>query len=724
MNYFHLMEGVSFIVEKKLNETEQNKLTDLIAPEFKKYEIFAYGGKKLKEEKPIKFLNIKNTKKRTQYALKLCGYDTICIIRNINILFSKIKAISELLNSNDMIIGEIESKHYNFYTKHITKQHIGFLLFSKKTLLKRGFLKNYPDFKNLKIGYAEIPLREEIKVPKIFRPLNTIFSFLVYPHASEKKEINISIGEDDYLYIPEIYSAKKTLTIENIQFLSVLGIVCIALLGGFWHFFGVNPLIIFIGFCTFFYLFSLFFKLDLVFNAINYKPMKFSEEEIKRIDDKKLPVYTLLIPLYKETEVLKQIVSAIQNLDWPKNKLDVKFLLEEDDSETIKAVKKMKLPEYFEIVILPNTYPKTKPKALNVGLTKVKGEYLVLYDAEDMPERDQLKKAYLAFKKLPEKYACVQAKLNYYNKDQNILTKLFTSEYCTWFDLYLPGLMARNYPIPLGGTSNHFKVEIIKKLGGWDPYNVTEDCDLGMRIYKKGYDTGIIESTTWEEANSKLHGWIRQRSRWVKGYIQTSLVHLRHPVRSLKEFRLKNFFAFLFFVGGTPLIPILNLFFWALTILWFTTNWLTIKALFPPIVFYPGLFSLVIGNFIFIYLSLLGCVEREFYNLIKWSLLAPFYWLLMGFASIKAFAQLIKLPHFWEKTTHGFHLIEKKEAGFLKKTKILKLGSFVKTGILKLAKAYNRLDKHLERKIEKLKKKLAKYFKKFTTNRLMKRWRK
>ena len=718
------MSGISFIIEKNLNELERAKVIDAISSEFKKYEIFMFGRERSKENKSVKFLNIRNPKKRTRHALKLCRYSIICIVRNPKILFSKINAILELLDSNDLIIGEIELEHHNFYTKHLTKQHIGFLLFSKKTLRKKGFLENYPNFKNLKIGYAEIPLREELKIPKIFKPLNAIFSFLVYPHVSEKNEIKISIDRDDYLYIPEIHSAKKTITVENLGFFFVLGILCVALFGGPWYFFGINPLIIFIGLCIFFYLFSLFFKLDLVLNALNYKPMRFSEEEIKRIDDSKLPTYTILIPLYREATVLKQIVSAVQNLDWPKNKLDVKFLLEEDDSETINAIKKMRLPKYFEIIILPNTYPKTKPKALNVGLTKVRGKYLVLYDAEDIPERDQLKKAYLAFKKLPEKYVCVQAKLNYYNKDQNILTKLFTAEYSTWFDLYLPGLMARNYPIPLGGTSNHFKVDVIKKLGGWDPYNVTEDCDLGMRIYRRGYDTGIIESTTWEEANSKLYGWIRQRSRWIKGYIQTTFVHLRHPIRSLRELGFKKFFGFLFFVGATPIIPVLNLVFWILTILWFTTKWLAIKALFPPPIFYPGLFSLVVGNFIFVYLSLLGCVEREFYNLVKWSLLSPLYWILMGIASIKAFIQLMKLPHFWEKTAHGFHLIKKKETGVLRKIKILKLAGLAKTGILKFAKAYNRLDRYLERKIAKLRKKLVRDFKKFACKLIseVRRW--
>jgi len=716
------MDGISFIVERKLNETEQNKLTDIIGSEFKKYEIFVFGRKRLKEKKPMKFLNIKNTKKRTQHALKLCRYDTICIVRNTNILFSKIKAILELLDSNDLIIGEIELEHHNFYTKHLTKQHIGFLLFSKKTLLKKGFLKNYPDFKNLKTGYAEIPLREEIRIPKIFRPLNSIFSFLVYPHVSEKKEIKISIGKDDCLYIPEIHSAKKTLTIENIGFLSVLGIVCIALLGGFWHFFGVNPILIFLFVCSVFYISNWTFKLYLAYNTMTKLPKH--SYDLNNVKDSELPIYSILIPLYKEASVLKQIVSVINNLNYPKNKLDVKLLLEEDDLETINAVKKMKLPRYFETVIIPHSFPKGKPKALNIGLTKIKGKYLTIYDAEDIVDRDQLKKVYLVFKNAPDNVGCVHSKLNFYNKNQNWLTKIFTTEYTYWYELCMPWLIKDQYIVPFGGNSVHFKTEVIKKMGGWDPYNVTEDCEIGIRLYRKGYVAEYVNSITTEEAVLTTKAWIRQRSRWMKGYILTSFVNLRHPVRLYKELGLKKILSFFLIILGTPIIHLLNLLFGTLTILWFLTYSPVIKAFFPWYILYPSLISFVFGNFMMIYLGMIGSVNNKYYNLVKWNLLSPLYWLLMAVATVKSVFQLIIAPHFWEKTAHGFHLIEKKETGFLEKTKILKLGSFVKTGILKLAKAYNRLDKHLERKIKNLRKRLAKCFKKFTTNEAMKRLRK
>ena len=268
------------------------------------------------------------------------------------------------------------------------------------------------------------------------------------------------------------------------------------------------------------------------------KPMEhcITEGQTKALDVASLPVYTILVPMYKEPEVAQKIIRAVTDLDYPQDKLDVKLLLEEDDPETrakIDAVKDQ-LPSCIEIIVCPKVpkgQPKTKPRACNWGLDKARGEYLVIFDAEDRPETDQLKKAVVAFRSLEaankKHVVCLQAKLNYFNARQNLLTKCFTLEYTTWFDLFLPGLHAFRIPIPLGGTSNHFRTDMLKKLGGWDPFNVTEDCDLGIRLARHGYATEILDSTTWEEANSQVGNWIRQRSRWIKGYFQTHLVHTR-----------------------------------------------------------------------------------------------------------------------------------------------------------------------------------------------------
>ena len=266
---------------------------------------------------------------------------------------------------------------------------------------------------------------------------------------------------------------------------------------------------------------------------------RITASEVDALQDADLPIYTVLVPMYKEPEVAQKIARTVTSLNYPIDKLDVKLLLEEDDPATRAKIDEVidSLPHCVEVIIapsVPKSQPRTKPRALNWGLEKARGKFVAVFDAEDQPEPDQLKKAVIAFNRLDaagkSSTACLQAKLNYFNAHQNALTRFFTLEYTNWFDLFLPGLHAVRTPIPLGGTSNHFRVDVLQKLGGWDPFNVTEDCDLGIRLARHGYSTEILDSTTWEEANSQVNNWIKQRSRWVKGYFQTHLVHTRDAV--------------------------------------------------------------------------------------------------------------------------------------------------------------------------------------------------
>lgn len=392
--------------------------------------------------------------------------------------------------------------------------------------------------------------------------------------------------------------------------------------------------------------------------------IRFKKKDLEAIDEHELPVYTILIPVYKEKEVIHHLLSRIEAMDYPKYKLDVRILLEEDDTETIQAVKEMNLPPYFIPVIVPYSQPKTKPKACNYGLIGSKGELVVIYDAEDRPEPDQLKKAYLAFKRLPPEYVCVQAKLNYFNSKENWLTKLFTQEYSMWFELLLVGIMHVNIPIPLGGTSNHFKTSFLKIVGGWDPFNVTEDADLGIRLYKHNCRTAVIDSRTWEEANCKVHNWIRQRSRWIKGYMQTFLVHMRHPVKFTRQIGLKGLAGYFAMIFGTPFLPLINPFFWLLLLVWiiFQPPW--VESLFPGALYYVAVSQLIVGNFMFVYMNMVGtyfvirdCALKKHqpfsYGMIRYALLTPLYWVLMSVAAYKALFQLISKPFYWEKTVHG-----------------------------------------------------------------------
>ncbi|WP_303801911.1 glycosyltransferase family 2 protein [Alicyclobacillus macrosporangiidus] len=385
-----------------------------------------------------------------------------------------------------------------------------------------------------------------------------------------------------------------------------------------------------------------------------------ADEEVAQVDERTLPVYTLLVPLYKEARVLPDLVAHIEALDYPKHKLDVRLLFEADDVETLRAAQALRLPYNYTFVVVPDSLPKTKPKACNYGLVRARGQYVVIYDAEDRPEPDQLKKAVLAFRRLPEAYACVQARLNYFNSEQNLLTRWFTQEYSHWFGLLLPGLMTMDIPLPLGGTSNHFKTDVLRHIGAWDPYNVTEDADLGIRLYKLGYKTAVINSTTWEEANSQVGNWLRQRSRWIKGYLQTWLVHMRRPLRLLQELGWKGFLGFQAMILGTPLLPLMNPVFWGLTGLWFATHAKWIILLFPGPIYYISLLLLVVGNFYFVYSNCIGMYlaaeaygERLPFGLVHSAVLAPCYWVLMSLAAYRALYQLMRNPFYWEKTQHG-----------------------------------------------------------------------
>lgn len=411
---------------------------------------------------------------------------------------------------------------------------------------------------------------------------------------------------------------------------------------------------------TTFYFADLLFGLFLAYRSFTRNPeVSVSDEELAQLKPSDLPRYTIFCPLYKEWQVLPQFVEAMNKLDYPKAKLQVMLQLEEDDAETVSRARAMGLPKHFKIVVVPNSKPKTKPKAMNYGLQFATGEIVTIYDAEDVPEPLQLKKVVAAFKKLPEEVICVQGKLNFYNPYQNVLTRMFTAEYSLWFDLVLPGLQTIGAPIPLGGTSNHFKKSILHELAGWDAYNVTEDCDLGMRLAKRGYRTAIVDSTTLEEANSGYHNWYRQRSRWIKGYMQTYLVHMRSPRRAVREFGFRNMFLLQLTVGGKVLSMFVNPVLWVLTLAYFAFRAQVapvLEPLFPPVILYIGVFSLFVGNFFYMYAYLIGLAKRKEFGVMKYVFFVPVYWLAMSVAAWKAFYELLIKPHYWQKTNHGLHL--------------------------------------------------------------------
>lgn len=423
-----------------------------------------------------------------------------------------------------------------------------------------------------------------------------------------------------------------------------------------WH----TTIVLTISIVTIVYFLDFLFNAYLIFRTFDKAPeVHVTERELSKINDEDLPVYTIFCPLYKEWQVVPQFAKAMGELDYPKEKLQIVFLLEENDIETVEKIRNTPLPPHFEIIVVPHSSPKTKPKAMNYGLPFVRGEYLVIFDAEDVPEVDQLKKAVQAFKKVSSQTVCIQAKLNFYNVRQNLLTRLFTAEYSLWFDLVLPGLQSFNAPIPLGGTSNHFKVSALRELLGWDAFNVTEDADLGMRLAKRGYRTAIVESTTYEEANSDWLNWYNQRSRWIKGYIQTYFVHMRDPRSFIENGSIKDFLIFQLSIGGKILSMFINPMMWVITISYFVFRASLgpfIESFFPTTILYIGVFSLILGNFLYLYYYMIGCAKRGYDDLMKYVFFVPFYWLGMSAAAWKAIYEVVVKPHYWSKTIHGLHL--------------------------------------------------------------------
>lgn len=440
--------------------------------------------------------------------------------------------------------------------------------------------------------------------------------------------------------------------------------VFLVLFAGFifyWH----QTIVIFVAILTFLYFADLLFNFFLIYRSFIKAPeIKITPKDISKVSDDRWPTYTIFCPLYKEWQVVPQFINSMNTLDYPADKLQIVLLLEEDDTETQEQVKKIDLPKTFTTIVVPHSSPKTKPKALNYGLKHATGEFIVVYDAEDAPDPLQLKKAVLAFDRAPKNTICIQAKLNFYNPHQNVLTRVFTAEYSLWFDLVLTGLQSISAPIPLGGTSNHFKKESLHVLRGWDSFNVTEDCDLGIRLVKQGYRTAVIDSVTYEEANSDLKNWFNQRTRWIKGYMQSYLVHMRRPKEFTKNWRKReiHLVTFQLIVGGKVLSMFINPFMWIITISYFVFRSQVggfIESFYPAPILYMGLFSLIIGNFLYMYYYMIGCYKRGHDEIIKYVFLVPFYWLAMSMAAWRAVYEMFVKPHHWSKTKHGLHLTSK-----------------------------------------------------------------
>ncbi len=370
-------------------------------------------------------------------------------------------------------------------------------------------------------------------------------------------------------------------------------------------------------------------------------------------DHRPPPRVTLLIALYREAEVAPVLIEALRALNYPPELLDVKLVLEADDAETGPALLAQDPPPFIEILVAPEGGPRTKPRALNFAMEFAKGDIIGVYDAEDRPHPDQLKHITAQFAAAPPDVACIQARLGFYNVRENFLTRFFEIEYASWFDVMLPGLRNLGLPIPLGGTSFFIRRGALDEAGGWDSYNVTEDADLGVMLARAGLKTALSRSLTEEEASSRTGAWIRQRSRWLKGYLATWITHMTHPVDLLRDLGAWRFaglnILLLSAVFGYLALP----FMWLGTaVLWFDD----VRSAAPgPIVEAFRNLGYVTAICIPALLgaAFLGLWRRGRLALSPMALLLPLYWPLGAIASYIAVYEVIAAPSVWRKTQHG-----------------------------------------------------------------------
>ncbi|GJL96929.1 MAG: hypothetical protein DHS20C06_07460 [Hyphobacterium sp.] len=362
----------------------------------------------------------------------------------------------------------------------------------------------------------------------------------------------------------------------------------------------------------------------------------------RSLADADLPIITILAPVYQEAAILDQLIRALSQIDYPEQLLDIKIIMEVDDRQTIQAARQLVFDSRFEIVIVPEGHPRTKPRALNFALEFARGEIVTVYDAEDVPHPGQLRAAAEAFAAADDQVACLQAPLNWYNHTCNWLTRQFALEYAVQFHAILPLLARLHLPLPLGGTSNHFRRAALMAAGGWDAYNVTEDADLGFRLAALGFRSDVIEPPTMEEAPEKITPWIRQRTRWLKGYIQTLAVQLRQPARLTPGL----LFSLSMTISAAAVSAILHGPIVVLLILLATIGGVNAHL--------PALGLLGMAYAVTILCGSVAIGRAGLQSRLMDVLRMPLYWPLQTFAAILALLELHIRPYFWAKTEHGF----------------------------------------------------------------------
>ncbi|MEO1207072.1 MAG: glycosyltransferase [Pseudomonadota bacterium] len=385
------------------------------------------------------------------------------------------------------------------------------------------------------------------------------------------------------------------------------------------------------------------------------------------LPDHGLPRYAVLVPIYREADSIPGLVQSLMLLDYPRALLDIVFILEADDHATQHALARYGLPGFMRTVVVPPGQPRTKPRALNYALQGAAGDLVVVYDAEDAPEPDQLKKAVNMFAAGDARLACLQARLSINNRADSWFSRQFAIEYSVLFGALLPVLRWLRFPIPLGGTSNHFRRHVLENVGGWDAFNVTEDADLGLRLARAGYAVEMLNSTTWEEAPVRWRVWRGQRRRWLKGWLQTLIVHTREPLRLASELGARGTIGFYTLMAGLVLSALVHPWVFVLGGMWLagvdgpgsSSDALTSQLQLEPTAWTwsQWLWAVAIVNLVLGYASAIGlawvvCARDGWRDLCLHCLMMPVYWLLISAAAYMAIIELVRMPHHWEKTVH------------------------------------------------------------------------
>ncbi len=354
------------------------------------------------------------------------------------------------------------------------------------------------------------------------------------------------------------------------------------------------------------------------------------------------PIWTILVALYKEADSVPSLLAALSDLQWAPRRLDIIFACEDDDEETLDVLASCRGRYDFRVIKIPSGGPRTKPNALQTALPFARGRFLTVYDAEDRPDPQQLRAAFDAFIGAPSNLAVVQSPLVAWNHQESWIARQFALDYAIWYRVLLPAFARISGLILLGGTSNHFRTHIVRAVGGWDPYNVTEDADLGVRLARHGYRAGLISPPTYEEAPPKISSWVKQRGRWIQGHIQTFSVHLRSPLKLSREIGGRGLTAFFVGLGLGPMS--------AMIVLPLTLGWIATYAHGTE---YFSTSPLILGFGTQILVAYVACQRDKRQSLMISAVTLPFYYGLQSLAACRAMWRVVFTPSFWDKTDHG-----------------------------------------------------------------------